>query len=1009
MGYIRQIFEFSKINGVYKDPGSGEHGKFLQWNNTTKKFDYVLPDGTNISVNTKTINGIVPKGDDAAAGNYVWKLDANKNPLWRPEEYLDTITRIGNVARFTMNSGATKNLNLGALAWLDSVDASIDLPGDTKVLYDANNVLSGANAFKYNYATNKLNFQGTSLNFDTTSGGEGIYKEFAKYLGNYSFAFASGNPTTASGAYNLIGGFNSGRGLGSTSARNTLYGSYTGEYMATNSVGNVAIGAYSGRYETGSNKLFVDNTDYLDTATARTNSFLYADLDTERRLYIRDRLAVVKEGKFGTSGLADGAGEVGMFQMAPVSAGVVKPQYYSNGIWNDFASSVDTYLTNVEYSGGGLTFTLSDASTIGPIDISGVNTITFATSPSSPATGKTATSNYGYLQISDTSFTNNEGFTHKAGLLWNNSSNRLEIPGGLKLTPQVLSTAVVGGVVCTAHHIYWSNGNVWYQLDNEPTSGQANELGFAGSVATNGDITLPKNGVYLPVKGLKPTTSETRLTITDNDVDKDLDFELQLDIQGNSLAVGGSPSTYGTVYRDTTASTGTDPRLNFRQLVNLDGTVVITQVGDEVRLSATTGGTPISYTSSNVGTGIGVFKQLNTSDFEFKSITAAGQHVTIAANVDGNHIDIDVDDLSINNSGESGYILSLGTDTFELTQKKLIAGTGVTLTDSTNITLAVTPKVPYFPTTDLGSTFLTSTYWNSGTKVLSFAIAYDDDVREGDYDSYQLVDLFNIKLGDGLQYNELTSEIYSTISSGGTVNDYSLRSVTIDSTNPAYHTLSFIIDNQLGTDSQLVDTVNIPKYGLAQYTGGTAGAVTVDISTVTNELNTQDLLTLDELTGDIGIPVHPVTYNVQNNLKDTNNSAPINALRVQARANIGAAYVNGSSTESFNANDLTVAGYLNANNTSEEHDIGGININDNEISADGGILNLTGSSSGVQRIVQSGNETKIVLDSAVNGVFTIYNSSGVKLLQFDKDGNLYIKGKIFADGEIEAFSDDTTV
>ena len=71
----------------------------------------------------------------------------------------------------------------------------------------------------------------------------------------------------------------------------------------------------------------------------------------------------------------------------------------------------------------------------------------------------------------------------------------------------------------------------------------------------------------------------TRLTITDNATDKDLDFELQLDIQGNSLAVGGSPSTYGTVYKDTTASTGTDPRLNFRQLVNLDGTVVITQVG----------------------------------------------------------------------------------------------------------------------------------------------------------------------------------------------------------------------------------------------------------------------------------------------------------------------------------------------------------------------------------------------------------------------------------------------
>ena len=141
-----------------------------------------------------------------------------------------------------------------------------------------------------------------------------------------------------------------------------------------------------------------------------------------------------------------------------------------------------------------------------------------------------------------------------------------------------------------------------------------------------------------------------------------------------------------------------------------------------------------------------------------------------------------------------------------------------------------------------------------------FATEYDDDVRDGEtIIGYQQVELFNIKLGAGLDYNDLTGEIYSTVSSGGTVDDYRLRSVTLDSTDPAYHTLAFTIDNQLGTDPQLVDVVNIPKYGLAQFTGGTPGAVTVDVSTVTNELNTQDLLTLDELTGDIGIPVHPVT------------------------------------------------------------------------------------------------------------------------------------------------------
>ena len=94
---------------------------------------------------------------------------------------------------------------------------------------------------------------------------------------------------------------------------------------------------------------FLDNADYSDTVTARTNSFLYADLDVERRLYIRDRLSVEKEGKFGTSGLSDAEGEYGMHQMSAASGG--NPQWHDGTEWKDYANSINTYLNDYDLDG----------------------------------------------------------------------------------------------------------------------------------------------------------------------------------------------------------------------------------------------------------------------------------------------------------------------------------------------------------------------------------------------------------------------------------------------------------------------------------------------------------------------------------------------------------------------------------------------------------------------------------------------------------------------------------
>ena len=103
--------------------------------------------------------------------------------------------------------------------------------------------------------------------------------------------------------------------------------------------------------------------------------------------------------------------------------------------------------------GTDLTLILSDLSEVGPIDLSGINTTTFATSPSSPSTGQTATSKYGYIQISNNAFTDNEGFTYKTGLRWLDSSSELFVPGAVNI-----------GVLTSGSGL--SNNSVWSDGDH---------------------------------------------------------------------------------------------------------------------------------------------------------------------------------------------------------------------------------------------------------------------------------------------------------------------------------------------------------------------------------------------------------------------------------------------------------------------------------------------------------------------------------------------------------------
>lgn len=113
---LYQIRQFSRIDGVNRNPAITEHLGVPRWDNNLGYFEFI-----QLSTNTKVDEGLVKKGDDSVAGNYIWKLDANKNPDWRLEQYLVSVEKDAgsDSALFTLNDGSILTLPLGALAWSD--------------------------------------------------------------------------------------------------------------------------------------------------------------------------------------------------------------------------------------------------------------------------------------------------------------------------------------------------------------------------------------------------------------------------------------------------------------------------------------------------------------------------------------------------------------------------------------------------------------------------------------------------------------------------------------------------------------------------------------------------------------------------------------------------------------------------------------------------------------------------------------------------------------------------
>ena len=901
---FRGIRQTSRIGGVNRNPGITEHEKVLVWDNDLNYIKY-LPYLSG-EFNTKTAHGIVHRGNDSPAGNYIWKLDVNKNPSWRKEDFLVSALRQaeGNTLILTMNDSTTKTVPLGPLAWLDSVENTITLPGDQKVLFDDNNTIGGDISFKYNKTTKTLDFTGFT-GIQAKNGIDATLKSVLQYLGRKNTLIGHGITRNLSWGANMEGNLLAGEQAGgslSTGSWNTLLGNYAGQSISSNVSGMVAIGAYAGKLESESNKFYVGNVNYASQELARLGSLLYGDFSTGW-LRVNNRLDVGQEVKIGTFD-TDNTPSGGMVQFVD-AGGVVKPQYYDNDNWVDFATGANNYLSAVTKATADVG-TTSDAFKVtfvrnGLSDLVlqlGANAFNSTIIPHASDDGL-----MGMIQISSGATGDaNRGFTAQAGLQWVSAQAELKVPGGINLAQRPRYATSDHVVVYDSGHYYGRIGSTWVQLDNSPTSGQANALRYDGSI-TAFDLSLPKVGSDLPIKGIKP--DDARVVIVDNLLDNDLDFSLQLAVDGLNEAVVSTTASYAEVFRVTDTPEGVAPVLRFRPLISTDGSVqFVSTANDEIDVTATGTGGGESNAASNVGVGIGWYKDKTGTVLRFKSILE-GDHIGLETLDE--EIKVNVQDIVLDDLDTGVYLIEQDSeDSFTFTQKPLIDGiaTEVALTDGTSVKINVTKAIPAIGWTPTPS-------WTAGGTLGQGALAlkanYSADIRTSA--TLAATTIMNLNVGAGLFYDFATNTLKS-VSSGGSSTDYQLTAIT-----KTDNTLHFAVTDEYGEGIDMnvdytfgalafLDTIDIP---IATYTDNEArhvGGVMVNKSPITTALSTDNSLYLDEELGELKFNVTPILYTPQYDLLDSDNTSGDNVKRGIARSNIGAAYINGDIDQNFSANDI---------------------------------------------------------------------------------------------------------
>jgi len=497
---FRTIRQTSHIDGTNRNPGINEHNKSLVWDNNTAKFKYILT--TTAEINTNLLDGLVSKGSTSTAADFIWKLDANKNPAWRKEEYLKTIQRPSgsNSAIFTMNSGSTKTLALGAMAWLDTaILPTPALPGDTKILFDYQNTIGGTSSFTFDNNLKTLNLSAFT-GIQVKNNPDTVYKGVLQYFGNKNLLLGHGITRSLVWATNLSNniliGDSAGGGL-QTGSNNLILGHFAGSDTDSGIEGSIYIGNYAGRLETVNNRFYLSNTNYNTLSEAKLGSLLYGELNNGL-LKVNNRLEVKQEVKLGTFDILN-TPTWGMLQF--IGTGNVneyKPQYYNGLVWQDFASGSNYYLNTV-------TKTTDDVGTVDDVfkltfDMNGQPDFTLQLGANAFNSSVIPQASYqgesGLFQLSSGDSTDsNAGFTSISGLKWNVSESELLIPGAINLITKAKYTTSSNSIIYDGSHYYGRIGSNWLQLDNESF---AKQYVFVLSLPLSNDVFGRIAGATLP-------------------------------------------------------------------------------------------------------------------------------------------------------------------------------------------------------------------------------------------------------------------------------------------------------------------------------------------------------------------------------------------------------------------------------------------------------------------------------------------------------------------------------
>ena len=726
---LMQIRGFHLIDSESRMPAVGEHGKYIKWDNDLGVFVYVT---------------LQDDGDDIHITNAV---------------------KDGDNLVITRSDGQTWTVSL-----LDGFE--LQLPGDTKILFDEQNTIGGRSNLRYDYTNKRIILTDDQGIWGKITGIDDYDKTIFQYTGagNIFIDYGSLRTPTVNMAHNIA--------IGNTALYNVSAGEYNvaigfaaGGAAAASISNSVFIGANAGRLEQESDRLYIGVYNYDTLQEFRDNSLIYGDFSIGR-LFINDRLHVSEEVHIGHWDESN-VPEAGMIRFVTNDlATTERPQYFDGEVWRDFCCdgdgepvvTVDHYVSAVTVTPVPSGNNINNVVTIYQQELT---PITFTiVDRSVRAVGLT-----GDVQITD----GNGNFDYDSAFNFNKTTNVLRLDGAMHFVSHPLSdfTVIEGLTISTGNHIYTYLNGEFRQLDNEPYDGEnsystGENLGLGLTWYKEFDIDTKKLRFNTFV------TVDDRITLNQNTVDNTIEVGMDFDVDIYNAGTTGKGLFKAKVV------TATSIEFTFRQLHSSDGSVAINYGPDDnyidLTVVAAVGGGEAN-TASNVGTGYGWFYRKNVYDLEFKTIIA-GTNVTITEDTLTLTINAtDSDTLyAAENVGSAVEIykatdLRVGVNYFQF--KTLVAGTGIVLTPGTD-TIQIDATGLDGGEANRGENVGTGTHeWYKGMNGVNLQFRTFDEITSGDaYNpfgriTFDITDPDTILIGTTAELNTASNvggyaEVYQT-------------------------------------------------------------------------------------------------------------------------------------------------------------------------------------------------------------------------------------------------------